>query len=141
MTAFAALAFYPLWAVTLAVGFTAARLARHTGRGLVLVALLLGAWVQSLAGTPEAYGINRVPVPLLVRLPFAAALVTWGALTNRPWTVPLAAMLALPTIWTHSLSMVAGSLALLLPNRKAWFRAPRTKAAKATAPAAEGSPA
>jgi hypothetical protein len=48
-------------------------------------------------------------------------------------------MLALPTIWTHSLSMVAGSLALLLPNRKAWFRTPRTKAAKATAPAAEGS--
>jgi hypothetical protein len=80
------------------------------------------AWIRSLANTPEATGINHVPIPLLARLPVAALVVTWGALTNRPWTVPLASMIALPTIWSHSLSMIAGSLALLLPARRAWFR-------------------
>ncbi|HUP54957.1 MAG TPA: glycosyltransferase family 87 protein, partial [Methylomirabilota bacterium] len=37
-----------------------------------------------------------VPIPFLVRLPFAVALVVWGARTDRRWTVPVAGMLALP---------------------------------------------
>ena len=40
-----------------------------------------------------------VPVPLLIRLPAAAAIVCWGAWTDRAWTVPVAATLALPAIW------------------------------------------
>ena len=36
---------------------------------------------------------------LLIRLACAAALVAWGGLTSRAWTVPIAAMLALPVIW------------------------------------------
>ena len=31
-----------------------------------------------------------VPIPLLVRLPSAVALVVWGARTDRRWTVPVA---------------------------------------------------
>ena len=59
-------------------------------------------------------GPNHVPVPLLVRLPLAAALVWWGATTDRRWTVPVAATLALPTIWIHGLAMlVAAPLAEL----------------------------
>src|SRR5439155_3193981 len=117
-----------------------------TAAVVVVSAALFGpglwfAWVQSLAGTPEAYGINHVPIPLLVRLPFAAALVAWGALTDRPWTVPLAAMLALPTIWTHRLSMVAGAFALLLPARRQWFRRSTPRVAPTVPSGIERSPA
>jgi hypothetical protein len=49
---------------------------------------------------------------LLVRIAVAAVIVTWGALTDRRWTVPLAAMLALPVIWMDSFSMLLGCVAL-----------------------------
>lgn len=53
------------------------------------------------------------PIPLLVRLPVAAAIVTWGALTDRRWTVPVAATIALPVIWTASLSILVAAIPLL----------------------------
>lgn len=49
---------------------------------------------------------------LLVRLTAAALVVGWGALTDRPWTVPLASMMALPIIWMDSFSMLLGCVAL-----------------------------
>lgn len=75
-------------------------------------------WFASLAGTEDAVSNNHVPIPLAVRLPIAAALVVWAARTDRPWVVPLAAMLALPTIWTNSLSMVVGALSLALATQR-----------------------
>jgi hypothetical protein len=51
---------------------------------------------------------------LLIRLAIAAAIVTWGARTDRAWTVPLAAMLGLPFIWSDSFSMLLGCVALSL---------------------------
>lgn len=48
-----------------------------------------------------------VPVPVLVRLPLAAVLVAWGARTDRAWTVPAAATLALPVLWFSGLSILA----------------------------------
>ena len=49
---------------------------------------------------------------LVVRLVVAAAIVAWGGLTDRRWTVPLAAMLALPVVWMDSFSMLLGCVAL-----------------------------
>ena len=49
-----------------------------------------------------------VTAPLLLRLPVAAALVVWGALTDRRWTVLVAAFLALPSVWEHSVTMLLG---------------------------------
>ena len=49
---------------------------------------------------------------LVVRLVAAAVIVAWGGLTDRPWTVPLAAMLALPVVWMDSFSMLLGCVAL-----------------------------
>lgn len=49
---------------------------------------------------------------LVVRLMAAAVIVAWGALTDRRWTVPLAAMLALPVVWMDSFSMLLGCVAL-----------------------------
>jgi hypothetical protein len=57
-----------------------------------------------------------VPVPLLVRLPVAVAIVIWGARTDRRWTVPVAAMLALPALWYGGLSMLLAVIPLL-PRR------------------------
>jgi hypothetical protein len=53
-----------------------------------------------------------VPIPFLVRLPFAVALVVWGARTDRRWTVPVAGMLALPALWYGGLSMLLAVIAL-----------------------------
>ncbi|MEW5991546.1 MAG: glycosyltransferase 87 family protein [Chloroflexota bacterium] len=49
----------------------------------------------------------HIEIPLLVRLPAAAALVTWGAWTDRRWTIPVAVALALPVLWFSGLSIVA----------------------------------
>lgn len=49
-----------------------------------------------------------VTAPLVLRLPIAAGLVVWGAITNRRWTVLVAAFLALPSVWEHSLTMLVG---------------------------------
>ncbi len=54
-----------------------------------------------------------VPVPLLIRLPLAVALVVWGARTDRRWTVPVASMLALPALWYGGLSMLLAVIPLL----------------------------
>ena len=49
---------------------------------------------------------------LLVRIAVAAVIVSWGGLTDRRWTVPLAAMLALPVVWMDSFSMLLGCVAV-----------------------------
>jgi hypothetical protein len=54
-----------------------------------------------------------VPVPLWVRLPVAVALVVWGARTDRAWTVPVGAMLALPALWYGGISMLLAAIPLL----------------------------
>lgn len=47
-----------------------------------------------------------VPIPLLVRAPFALAVVAWGAWTNRHWTIPIAMTLAMPILWVNSLTIL-----------------------------------
>jgi hypothetical protein len=69
---------------------------------------------------------------LLVRLAIAAVIVVWGARTERRWTVPLAAMLALPVVWMDSFSMLLGCVAV---SGSAAVRAQ----AKATKPQAAGA--
>jgi hypothetical protein len=49
---------------------------------------------------------------LYVRLAIAAALVVWGARTDRRWTVALAALIALPVVWSDSFAMLLGCVAL-----------------------------
>ncbi len=54
-----------------------------------------------------------VPPPAPVRIPLAILLVWWGARTDRPWTVPVAAMLALPIIWPHGLTVALAAIPFL----------------------------
>jgi hypothetical protein len=70
-------------------------------------------WIDSLLsnlGGPQYYS---VPPPWPIRLPLAALLVAWGARTDRPWTVPIAATLALPIIWPHGLTVAAAAIPFL----------------------------
>jgi len=74
------------------------------------------AWIDvvvqnALAGKSGTWA--SVPIPLWIRLPFAIALVVWGARTDRRWTVPVAAMLALPALWYGGLSMLLAVIPLL----------------------------
>ena len=54
-----------------------------------------------------------VPIPLLIRLLAAVALVVWGARTDRRWTIPVASMLALPALWYGGISMLLAVIPLL----------------------------
>jgi hypothetical protein len=73
------------------------------------------AWIDYVLATgvsPNVGTAYYVPIPLLVRLPAAALLVVWGARTNRPWTLPTAAMLGLPVLWLVGLAMLAATFAV-----------------------------
>ncbi len=68
-------------------------------------------WIALVSG-PTAGG-NAIPVPLWVRVPAAAVLVAWGARTDRPWTVVVAAWLALPALWWNGAAVLVGLVPLL----------------------------
>ncbi|HEV2006934.1 MAG TPA: glycosyltransferase 87 family protein [Candidatus Limnocylindrales bacterium] len=73
------------------------------------------AWIDYVLQTGVAPNVGTaawVPIPLLIRLPIATVVVVWGARTDRPWTVPIASMLALPVLWMVGLSMIVGALAV-----------------------------
>ena len=103
--------------LAIALGVTAAI-------ALVSFVVLPGQWrawidvVVQNALTGKSGTWASVPIPLWIRLPFAIALVAWGARTDRRWTVPVAAMLALPALWYGGLSMLLAVIPLL-PEREA----------------------
>jgi hypothetical protein len=77
---------------------------------LVLDAGLWAEWWDSVVatGTGEAPVVQpQIPIPLWLRLPAALLLVAWGARTDRAWTVPAAATLAVPILWPSALAILA----------------------------------
>jgi len=71
-------------------------------------------WIQVLRDNVGKNGTwAAVPIPFIVRLPFAVALVVWGARANHRWTVPVSAMLALPALWYGGLSIMLATLPLV----------------------------
>jgi hypothetical protein len=69
--------------------------------------------VHSLSVGPDQ---PHLAVPLLLRLPIAAALVAWGALTDRKWTVPVAAAISMPVLWITAFATLAAIPALRRPE-------------------------
>jgi len=64
-------------------------------------------------------------IPVWARLPFAVAIITWGARTNRHWTVPIAILLAMPILWINVFAVLIAVIPLreepgLTPAR-AWL--------------------
>lgn len=88
----------------IALGVTAVIVAAS----IVVDARLWGEWITEgiLPVAGESVAQPNIAVPLLVRLPLAAALVAWGARTDRRWTVPAASALALPVLWFAGLSIL-----------------------------------
>ena len=94
---------------------------------IVLVSILLGGvrlweeWIRLLATSaesPRTYTyLGIAPPPLLFRLPLAIAVVAWGAVVDRRWTVPVAAFLALPVIWPSGFALLAAVPPLVIADR------------------------
>jgi hypothetical protein len=96
-------------ALGIALGFTAAV-------SLVTVAVapqLWREWIDSLVSNLYEPQFYSVPPPAPIRLPLAALLVIWGARTDRPWTVAVAATLGLPIIWPHGLCVALAAVPFL----------------------------
>jgi glycosyl transferase family 87 len=77
-------------------------------------------WIATLlanAGQPISPDYSGViHIPLVVRLVTAAAIVTWGARTDRSWTVGVAATLALPVLWINGLAVLLAVPLLIGPE-------------------------
>ena len=71
-------------------------------------------WVDVLTATAAAPDwVFIVPIPVWFRLPVAVAILFWGARTDRFWTVPLAACIALPVLRFNGFAMLVAMLPLL----------------------------
>ena len=86
---------------------------------IVVVSLLLDLqvwreWIAFLTSTPEGGSIAQfqIAIPLWIRLPAALVIVIWGARTDRRWTVPLAATVALPVLWVSGFAICTACLPL-----------------------------
>jgi hypothetical protein len=83
-------------------------------------------WIDVLVGRAAAANTAGIygAIPLLIRLPVAAALVVWAALTDRRWVVPIAAVLAMPVIWPNAFAVAVAAIPLLARSRPAGTLAP-----------------
>lgn len=68
-------------------------------------------WVAFLSSVNPSDG-----VPLWARVVVAAAIVAWGALTDRPWTVVLAVTIATPRLYFQTPAMLVGLLYYVRPH-------------------------
>jgi hypothetical protein len=81
-------------------------------------------WIQLLAAGASGGGHpTLVPGPLWLRIVAAVAIVAWGALTDRKWAVPIAAVVALPH-GTIGLALLVAVIPLLdKPSLRPGWRA------------------
>lgn len=83
-------------------------------------------WIGMLGrGEFPAFGgvLYFLPVPIWIRLPLAVALVAWGARGDRRWVLPVGVLIAMPTIWVNSPTI----LVALLPLVAAGARSPAAR--------------
>jgi hypothetical protein len=96
--------------LAIALGVTAALVAVS----LAVDFRLWGMWIdqQLLVSLRQPPNQPQIDLPLLLRLPAAALLVIWGARTDRKWTVPASAALAMPVLWIAAFSVIVAVLTL-----------------------------
>jgi Glycosyltransferase family 87 len=74
---------------------------------------LWATWFRALAANSQLnLSWPLLPIPPLVRLPIAAAVVSFGATRNWRWTVPVAATIAMPTLWPVNMSVLVAVIPL-----------------------------
>ena len=102
-------------AVVIGLGLTAG----IVGASVLVAPDLWAEWIGLLvANTGSDPRIQVIPLPLLVRLPVALAVVVVAARWDRAWLLPIGVMLALPNVWTSSLALLAAAPALWLAQRQ-----------------------
>lgn len=94
--------------LAIALGVTAAIVAVS----VVLAPRLWGDWLALLGRNRDVdFRLPVVPGPLVLRVAIAAALIAWGGLTERRWTVPVGAALAVPVGYFTLLAIAAVGVA------------------------------
>jgi hypothetical protein len=119
-------------ALAIALGVTAAIVAVSW----LMVPELWRSWLDLLLAHEQGDipPLALARIPLLPRLLLAGVIIVWGALTDRPWVLPIALLLAQPVIWLAGLSILVGILPLrgaagrrlaaqAHPVGKPWYRA------------------
>jgi hypothetical protein len=78
-------------------------------------------WVDVLtANVQTASSSDAIAAgPVTLRVAVALVIVAWGAWTDRRWTVPVAATIALPVIYVGGLSILLACVPLYLQSRAA----------------------
>lgn len=80
-------------------------------------------WIAILAGADAAaIPPDALAIPILPRLAVAAAIVAWGARTNRRWLVPIGVTLAMPLLWPIAFAPLVACWALVPPETAARIR-------------------
>lgn len=96
--------------LAIALGVTAAL----TAGSLALRPEWWADWIELITRDQGNAG-HQLPY---LRYAIATVVVVWGARTDRPWTVPLGAFLALPVIYPDSFTFLLGCVAVRYP----WIR-------------------
>jgi hypothetical protein len=81
------------------------------GVGAAIAPQQWAEWVHSLVLSAQGPQVGDLP-PLFLRVPLAALVVGFAARTDRAWLVPVACVLAMPTIWIQSSALLVASLPL-----------------------------
>ena len=82
---------------------------------IVAVSLLIAPqlwrqWIDLLVSSTGSSTVpGSVPVPLLVRLPLAVLVITWAALGDRRWALPIGVLFAMPVIWWGSFALLTAT--------------------------------
>jgi hypothetical protein len=75
-----------------------------------------GLWADWFALLTSSTGSSTVPgsipVPLMIRVPFAMLVIVYAARKGERWLLPLGVLLAMPVIWWGSLAILTASVAL-----------------------------
>ena len=110
---------------------------------LVSFAIAPSAWfdwfnfltTSSSTGPVDNASYQWLIPPLALRLAVAAALIVWGARTDRRWVVPVGVVLAMPVLWITSPAVLAAIPRLRRAPGDASAEPPRSASASAAAPA------
>jgi hypothetical protein len=70
-------------------------------------------WFRLLTSSTGSSTVpGSVPIPLLARLPLAAAVIIYAAWKGHAWLLPVGILLAMPVIWWGSLAILTAAVAL-----------------------------
>lgn len=70
-------------------------------------------WFALLSGSTGSSTVpGSVPIPLILRLPFAIAIIAFAARRGQRWLLPIGVLLAMPVIWWGSLAILTACVAL-----------------------------